>query len=173
MTLLLANWAFVSRASVRQRFSPRRRSLLARHRLDLSRSGAPHTRKETSAVHLRGGAKGWTTATIVKSGTLFVLSGLAEIGGGWLVWRYVREGANWTHGLAGALSLAAYGFIVTQQPPAAGEAFGRLDAAYGGVFIAMSFAWGRLVEGVPLDAGDWVGGALCLAGVVVIMGWPR
>lgn len=125
-------------------------------------------------LHVRGGAQtSWTTATAAKSSALFVLSGLAEIGGGWLVWRHVREGASWMHGAAGALALALYGFIVTQQPPAAGEAFGRLDAAYGGVFIAMSFAWGRFVEGVHLDAGDKIGAALCLAGVVVIMGWRR
>ena len=59
------------------------------------------------------------------------------------------------------------------QPPAAGEAFGRLDAAYGGVFIAMSFAWGRFVDGVHLDNGDRIGAALCLAGVAVITGWRR
>ena len=75
--------------------------------------------------------------------------------------------------VAGALALAAYGFVMTLQPAAAGEAFGRLDAAYGGVFVAMSFVWGRFVEGVRLDTGDRIGAALCLAGVAVIMGWRR
>ena len=96
-----------------------------------------------------------------------------EIGGGWLVWRTLREGARARSSVAGAVALAAYGFVMTLQPAAAGEAFGRLDAAYGGVFVAMSFVWGRFVEGVRLDTGDRIGAALCLAGVAVIMGWRR
>ena len=139
----------------------------------LAACGAGAELRKAVPLLVRGGAKGWTAALAAKSVALFVLSGLAEIGGGWLVWRHVREGAHWRNSVFGSLLLAAYGFIVTQQPPAAGEAFGRLDAAYGGVFIAMSFAWGRFVDGVYLDNGDRIGAALCLAGVAVITGWRR
>ena len=139
----------------------------------LAARGAGAELRKAVPLLVRGGAKGWTAALAAKSAALFVLSGLAEIGGGWLVWRTLREGARARSSVAGALALAAYGFVMTLQPAAAGEAFGRLDAAYGGVFVAMSFVWGRFVEGVRLDTGDRIGAALCLAGVAVIMGWRR
>ena len=129
--------------------------------------------RKTAPLGVRGGARGWTAATAATSLALFVSAAVLEIGGGWLVWRTLREGARARSSVAGALALAAYGFVMTLQPAAAGEAFGRLDAAYGGVFVAMSFVWGRFVEGVRLDTGDRIGAALCLAGVAVIMGWRR
>ena len=80
---------------------------------------------------------------------LFFAAGLAEISGGWLVWKAVREGAPRWWAAGGALVLAAYGFIPCLQPI---DDFGRLYAAYGGIFIGMSFAWARVVDG--LEAGD-------------------
>jgi hypothetical protein len=43
----------------------------------------------------------------------FLLAGVAEIGGGYLVWRWLREGAPWPIGLAGAAILAVYGVVPT------------------------------------------------------------
>ena len=71
------------------------------------------------------------------------------------------------------LHVHADGFVLTLQPQAAGNEFGRLDAAYGGVFIGMSFLWGRVFDKMQLDCGDLIGSVLCLAGVVVILAWPR
>ncbi len=62
-----------------------------------------------------------------------------------------------------------YGIIPTLQP----AGFGRVYAAYGGVFIAMSILWGWKVDGIAPDRFDIVGGALALVGVGVIMYWPR
>ena len=127
----------------------------------------------TSALGLRGGASSWTSLTALQSAFLFFLSGLCEIGGGWLIWKTIRDGSQRYSAFIGAALLVLYGFVTTLQPEAAGEEFGRLDAAYGGVFIAMSFLWGRVFDGMKIDAGDIVGGSLCLAGVLVILGYPR
>ena len=76
---------------------------------------------------------------VIRSVGLFVAAGLAEIGGGYLIWRWLREGASWPVGLAGAIILVVYGVIPTLQPTAD---FGRVYAAYGGVFVIMSLLWG-------------------------------
>jgi small multidrug resistance family-3 protein len=108
--------------------------------------------------------------TVVRSILLFVLAAVAEIGGAWLVWQGVREhrGLLWIG--AGVLALGAYGFVATLQPD---PHFGRILAAYGGIFVAGSLAWGMLVDGFRPDRLDYVGAALCLVGVAVIMYAPR
>lgn len=108
--------------------------------------------------------------TITRSISLFVLAALAEIGGAWLVWQGVREhrGLLWVG--AGVVALGLYGFAATFQPD---PHFGRILAAYGGVFVAGSLAWGMVVDGYRPDRFDVVGAALCLAGVAVIMYAPR
>ncbi len=106
---------------------------------------------------------------IVRSLFLFILAGLAEIGGGWLVWQWLREGRAFWWGLVGGAVLFAYGVIPTWQSEAA---FGRVYAAYGGIFIVLSLAWARIVEGWRPDRFDLVGGALALVGVLIIM-WGR
>lgn len=108
-------------------------------------------------------------ATVLRSALLFLVAGLAEIGGGYLVWRAVRNGASVWVALAGALLLVAYAVIPTLQP----SAFGRTYAAYGGVFIVLSLLWGWVVDRVRPDVPDVVGGLVCLVGVAVIMYWPR
>jgi small multidrug resistance family-3 protein len=106
----------------------------------------------------------------VRSILLFVLAAIAEIGGAWLIWQGVREhrGAAWIG--AGIVALGAYGFIATLQPDAN---FGRILAAYGGVFVVGSLAWGTVVDGFRPDRFDLVGASICLAGVGVIMYSPR
>lgn len=106
----------------------------------------------------------------VRSILLFVLAAFAEIGGAWLIWQGVREhrGAAWIG--AGIVALGAYGFIATLQPDAS---FGRILAAYGGVFVVGSLAWGTVVDGFRPDRFDLVGASICLAGVGVIMYSPR
>lgn len=106
---------------------------------------------------------------ILRSLFFFVLAGLAEIGGGYLVWLWLREGRGWLLGLAGAVILFVYGVIPTLQP----AHFGRVYAAYGGVFIVLSLLWGWRVDGVRPDRFDLIGGAVALVGVMIIMYWPR
>ena len=106
----------------------------------------------------------------LRSIGLFVLAALAEIGGAWLVWQGVREHRAVAFIGAGIAALAAYGFVATLQPDAN---FGRILAAYGGVFVAGSLAWGRVVDGFRPDRFDLAGSAVCLVGVAVIMYAPR
>ena len=107
---------------------------------------------------------------VLRSIGLFALAALAEIGGAWLVWQGVREnrGVAWVG--AGIAALAAYGFVATLQPDAH---FGRILAAYGGVFVAGSLAWGVALDGFRPDRYDLAGAALCAIGVAVIMFAPR
>ena len=106
---------------------------------------------------------------VLRSAALFVLAGLCEIGGGWLVWQWWRSGASWLAGIAGAALLIVYGIVPTYQP----THFGRVYAAYGGVFVVLSLVWGWGLDGRAPDRFDVLGGALCLAGVAVIMYSPR
>ncbi len=82
--------------------------------------------------------------TLLRSATLFVLAALAEIGGAWLVWQGVREHRGWAWIGAGVAALGVYGFVATLQPDAN---FGRILAAYGGVFVVGSLAWGMVLDG--------------------------
>jgi small multidrug resistance family-3 protein len=111
-----------------------------------------------------------TAVVVLRSVALFLLAALAEIGGAWLVWQGVREqrGPLWV--IAGALALGTYGFVATLQPDAH---FGRILAAYGGVFVAGSLVWGMIVDGFRPDRFDYLGAAACLLGVVLIMYAPR
>ena len=108
--------------------------------------------------------------TVARSIALFVAAALAEIGGVWLVWQGVREhrGVAWIG--AGVVALGAYGFVATLQPD---PNFGRILAAYGGVFVAGSLAWGVLVDGFRPDRYDLAGASACLVGVAIIMFAPR
>lgn len=108
--------------------------------------------------------------TVVRSLGLFVLAAFAEIGGAWLVWQGVREHRGLLWVLGGIVALGAYGFVATFQPD---PHFGRLLAAYGGIFVAGSLAWGVVADGFRPDKYDLVGAAVCLVGVAVIMYAPR
>ncbi len=109
-------------------------------------------------------------ATIAWSSALFGLAGLAEIGGGWLVWQTLREGAAWFWAVAGSFVLVGYGFIPTLQP--LGQ-FGRIYAAYGGLFILLSLLWGWVVDRQPPDQWDILGGLVCVVGAAIILYAPR
>ncbi len=106
----------------------------------------------------------------IKSALLFFFAGLCEIGGGYLVWHWIKDKAPLPMGLLGAALLVFYGILPTFQPLLD---FGRLYAAYGGVFIVMSLLWGWKFDGKAPDGPDTWGAALCLVGVAVIMYWPR
>ena len=101
---------------------------------------------------------------------MFVLAAVAEIGGAWLIWQGVREHRGLLFIGAGVGALGVYGFVATLQPDAN---FGRILAAYGGVFVAGSLAWGMLVDKFRPDRWDVIGAVVCLIGVAVIMYGPR
>ncbi|WP_329310314.1 YnfA family protein [Streptomyces sp. NBC_01262] len=106
----------------------------------------------------------------LRSVALFVLAALLEIGGAWLIWQSVREHRGWAWAGAGIVALGLYGFVATLQPDAD---FGRILAAYGGVFVAGSLVWGMVLDGYRPDRFDVAGAVVCLVGVGVIMYAPR
>lgn len=106
---------------------------------------------------------------IIKTLLYFVAAGLCEIGGGYLVWLWLREHKSPLYALAGAVALVLYGVVPTLQP----ENFGRVYAAYGGIFIVLSLLWGWRIDKVRPDRFDLIGGAVALIGVLVIFYWPR
>lgn len=108
--------------------------------------------------------------SVIQTLVLFALAAIAEIGGAYLVWLGLRDGRGWRWVVAGGLALALYGVIATLQPE---SSFGRIFAAYGGIFIAGSIAWGALFEGFRPDRWDLAGAAICLLGMAVIMFAPR
>ncbi|WP_067686656.1 YnfA family protein [Nocardia jejuensis] len=108
--------------------------------------------------------------TVLRSIVLFALAAVAEIGGAWLIWQGVREHRGWGWMGAGVIALGVYGFVATLQPDAD---FGRILAAYGGVFVAGSLAWGMAMDGFRPDRWDVIGAAVCLVGVTMIMYMPR
>ncbi|MBW4633414.1 MAG: YnfA family protein [Iphinoe sp. HA4291-MV1] len=106
---------------------------------------------------------------ILKSLLYFMWAGLFEIGGGYLVWQWLKEGKPIWWGITGGMGLALYGMVATLQP----ANFGRVYAAYGGVFIAMAMLWGWKVDGVAPDCYDILGACLALLSVLIIMYAPR
>lgn len=110
------------------------------------------------------------TMSITRSLLLFVLAAFAEIGGAWLIWQGVREHRGWLWIGAGVAALGIYGFVATLQPDAN---FGRILAAYGGIFIAGSLLWGMVADGYRPDKWDVTGALISLVGVAVIMYMPR
>lgn len=107
---------------------------------------------------------------VFRVAVVFVLAALAEIGGAWLVWQGWREhrGIVWIG--AGIVALGAYGFVISMQDD---PHFGRVLAAYGGVFVAAALAWGVVVDRFVPSRWDYLGAAICLVGVGVIMFAPR
>ncbi|MGE7666829.1 YnfA family protein [Ureibacillus composti] len=107
---------------------------------------------------------------MLKATILFVLAGLAEIGGGYLIWQWLREDRPAVWGLIGGIALVLYGVIATFQ---SFPSFGRVYAAYGGVFIVLSVLWGWGIDKKTPDLYDWLGAAICIVGVGVMLLAPR
>jgi small multidrug resistance family-3 protein len=99
----------------------------------------------------------------------FVIAGLCEIGGGYLVWLWLRDEMSWMFGALGGFVLFLYGVVPTFQP----SYFHRIYAAYGGIFIVMAVIWGWTFEGIAPDRFDIVGAAIALVGVAIIFFMPR
>lgn len=106
---------------------------------------------------------------ITSSFLLFGLAGLFEIGGGYLVWLWLREDFSFVIGAIGGFVLFLYGIVPTFQK----THFHRVYAAYGGIFIVMSVFWGWLIDGVVPDRYDIIGTVIAIVGVLIIFYYPR
>lgn len=106
---------------------------------------------------------------LLRTFALFVVTAVAEIVGCYLPWLWLKQGGSAWLLVPGAASLALFAWLLSLHPTAAG----RVYAAYGGVYIGVAVVWLMLVDKVRPTATDWVGVALCLAGMGVIMFGPR
>lgn len=107
----------------------------------------------------------------IKSIFYFLLAGVFEIGGVYLIWLWLREGKGLIYWIIGALTLILYGIIPTLQPE--NSNFGRVYATYGGIFIVLSILWGWKVDNIIPDKFDLIGGFIALIGILIIMYAPR
>ena len=106
---------------------------------------------------------------VVKSLSIFILAGLCEIGGGYLVWLWLKEDKPLWYGFLGAIILVFYGVVATLQT----ADFGRVYAAYGGIFIVLSLLWAWKADGFKPDKWDLIGAAIALIGACIIIYMPR
>ena len=106
---------------------------------------------------------------ILLSLLFFFLAGLCEIGGGYLVWLWLREDMIWILGAIGGFVLFLYGIIPTFQP----TYFHRIYATYGGIFIVMALLWGLIFEGAVPDIFDIAGAIVAVVGIIIIFYAPR
>lgn len=102
----------------------------------------------------------------MRSVGLFAAAAVAEIGGVFLIWRASREGTSIWEGAVGAVLLTGYGFLATLQRD---PHFGRVLAAYGGVFVVGSLLWAAALDGFRPHVHDLVGAGVCLVGTATIM----
>jgi small multidrug resistance family-3 protein len=106
---------------------------------------------------------------IIKSIIIFVIAGIWEVGGGYLVWLWLKEDRPFWLGGFGLIILGLYGIVATLQT----SNFGRVYAAYGGIFIVLSILWGWQIDDIQPDKFDIIGGLIALIGTAVIMFAPR
>ena len=110
-----------------------------------------------------------TNVAVLRSLVLFIVAGFCEIGGGYLVWLWLREARPVWYGIAGGAILALYGIVATLQE----SNFARVYATYGGIFIVMSLLWANRVDHYIPDKYDIIGAMIALIGVCVIYYAPR
>ena len=107
--------------------------------------------------------------SISTSIILFFAAALAEIGRGYLVWKWLRERKGIVFGVFGGIVLFLYGIIPTLQP----SNFGRVYAAYGGIFIISAVIWGLFIEKKKPDRFEVIGSLIAIAGAIIIFYAPR
>jgi len=101
---------------------------------------------------------------------IYITAAIAEIGGCFAFWTWLRLGRSPLWGIVGAVSLVIFGVLLTRSEVAFA---GRAYAAYGGVYIAASLLWLLLMEGVVPDRWDIIGAGICLVGAALILWAPR
>jgi len=106
---------------------------------------------------------------VLKSLLIFILAGVCEIGGGYLIWQWLKEGKPLWYGIFGAAILVLYGMVATLQT----ANFGRVYATYGGIFIVLSLLWAWKVDHFKPDRYDILGALVALIGVCIIFYAPR
>jgi small multidrug resistance family-3 protein len=107
--------------------------------------------------------------SIIRSLAIFILAGLCEIGGGYLVWLWLKADKTFWYGVSGGLILVLYGVVATWQT----ASFGRVYATYGGIFIVLALVWAWRIDGFKPDKYDIIGAVIALIGACIIIYMPR
>lgn len=107
--------------------------------------------------------------TFLKTFFIFIAAGVCEIGGGYLIWLWMKEQKPLWYGVLGGIILAGYGVVAALQP----ANFARVYAAYGGIFMVMSLLWGWKVDQITPDYYDIIGAGVALVGMCIIFYAPR
>lgn len=105
----------------------------------------------------------------MKQLALFLVAALAEIGGCFAFWAWLRLDRSPLWLIPGMVSLAIFAWVLALSEA---EAAGRTFAAYGGVYIVTSLVWLKVIEGIAPDRWDMLGGLICLAGAGLILWGP-
>ena len=106
---------------------------------------------------------------LIKSFLLFILAGLFEIGGGYLIWQWLKNDKPIWWGIIGGIILVLYGVVATWQT----ADFGRVYAAYGGIFIIMALIWAWKADNFQPDKWDVIGSLVAVIGACIIIYMPR
>lgn len=108
-------------------------------------------------------------SSIIVPFIVFIIAAIAEIGGGYLVWLWLRKKKTYLLGIVGGIIMFLYGIVPTFQP----AEFGRVYAAYGGIFIISSILWGMTVEKKRPDRYEIIGSFVAVLGSIIIFYTPR
>jgi small multidrug resistance family-3 protein len=101
---------------------------------------------------------------------VFVTAALAEIGGCFAFWVWMRQGKSIFWLAPGVVSLVVFAYLLTLLPS---DHAGRAYAAYGGIYITASLLWLWLAEGQRPDVWDVAGGLIAVLGAMIILFAPR
>ena len=107
--------------------------------------------------------------SIIKSLLIFILAGILEIRGGYMIWQWLKEDKPFWYGILGGITLALYGVVATWQT----AVFGRVYAAYGGIFIVLAVLYAWRNDGFKPDRYDIIGAAVALTGACIMIYMPR
>jgi len=102
----------------------------------------------------------------MTSFAFYIVAAVAEIGGCFAFWAWLRLGKSVYWIFPGIVSLVVFAFLLTRI----GASFaGRTFAAYGGVYIVASLLWLWMIEGQRPDKWDILGAIICITGAIVIL----
>nr|WP_272886562.1 YnfA family protein [Stutzerimonas kunmingensis] len=106
---------------------------------------------------------------VIKTFALFAVTAVAEILGCYLPYLWLKQGRSAWLLVPAAISLALFAWLLSLHPTAAG----RVYAAYGGVYVGVAILWLWVVDGIKPTSWDFVGSAVAMTGMAIIMLGPR
>ena len=103
---------------------------------------------------------------VLRTFAIYVAAAIGELGGTYCYWRWLKEHGTWGLAVVGLAALLGYAVVQTLQPE---SRYGRVYAAYAGVFLVGAMLWGWLIDGKVPDRFDVIGAAVAMVGVVIVL----